>query len=256
MKESTKRNWESFWARKSNLSEVYPNSDRIRKNLASVTSLHNKRVLEIGAGTGRDSFYMCDDGAKLFLLDYSKNSLHILRSNKPDAAQAFVIGGDAFRLPFPDGSFDVVFHQGLLEHFREPSATHLLEENVRVLKSGGFLVVDVPQRWHVYTIIKHILIAFNAWFAGWEREFSASELESKIRTLNLQHVKTYGEWMVPSLFYRMIREAGLKFGLRLPLYPRLSSATQKLRLRFRQKLEGSSVQINTSLSVGIIAVKP
>ncbi len=31
-------------------------------------------------------------------------------------------GGDTFQLPFKDGSFDIIFHQGLLEHFRHEKA--------------------------------------------------------------------------------------------------------------------------------------
>ena len=33
-------------------------------------------------------------------------------------------------MPFRDGAFEVVFHQGLLEHFRDPRP--LLRENARI----------------------------------------------------------------------------------------------------------------------------
>src|SRR5690606_18713791 len=131
---------------------VYANTDRIRRHLMRQMDLRGKRILEVGAGTGRDSFYMSQDGATLVLLDYSMNSLKIIRKDLPADSPIAAVGGDAFGLPFPDETFDAIFHQGLLEHFREPEARKLLEENVRVLKTGGLLVVDVPQRWHVYTI--------------------------------------------------------------------------------------------------------
>jgi len=60
---------------------------------------------------------------------------------------------DACRMPFREGAFDLVFHQGLMEHFRDPAP--LLRENARVLKRGGHLLVDVPQRFHVYTLAKN-----------------------------------------------------------------------------------------------------
>jgi len=81
---------------------------------------------------------------------------------------------NAFKIPVPDATFDIVFHQGLLEHFKDPLP--LLEEQFRVLKPGGFLLVDVPQRYHIYTVIKHTLIFLNKWFAGWETEFSIGRL--------------------------------------------------------------------------------
>ncbi|MBI5647973.1 MAG: class I SAM-dependent methyltransferase [Ignavibacteriae bacterium] len=255
MKESTKQNWESFWKDKSDVKEVYANTDRIRRNLRSVMDVSGKRILEVGAGTGRDSFYMAGDGAELFLLDYSMNSLKIIRSAAPPDTRVHAIGGDAFALPFHDGTFDVVFHQGLLEHFRKPAAEALLKENVRVLRTGGLLVVDVPQRWHVYTVIKHALIAANAWFAGWEREFSVRELRTLLRSLGLTPKAAYGEWMYPSLFYRTFREAAGKIGLKMPLYPQLLPPVSRLRKQIREKLDGSPLKLNTSLSIGIIAEK-
>ncbi len=255
MKVSTKQNWETFWEEKSNLEEVYANSDRIRKNLLQLMPLNGKYVLEVGAGTGRDSFYMAQDGAKIVCLDYSMNSLKIIRKALPDPEIISAVGGDAFRLPFPDGTFDVVFHQGLLEHFRETEALNLLKENVRVLKQGGLIIVDVPQRWHIYTIIKHILIALNSWFAGWEREFSEREIRRILAGLGMKHRHSYGEWMYPSLFYRMFREGFRKIGLKLPLYPRIFPPLSRLRSKVRDAMDGTSVKINTALSIGIIAEK-
>lgn len=255
MKESTKQNWESFWDQKADTKEVYANTDRIRRNLSRNMDLNGKRILEVGAGTGRDSFYMARDGAALVLLDYSKNSLKIIRQGLPDAERISAVGGDAFALPFPDGSFDAVFHQGLLEHFRETDARRLLKENIRVLKTGGLLVVDVPQRWHVYTIIKHALIALNTWFAGWEREFSVRELRNLLSELGMRPVDAYGEWMYPSLVYRTFREGLFKLGVRLPLYPRLVPPISRLREKIRINLDGSAFKLNTSLSIGVIAKK-
>ena len=255
MKESTKKNWDDFWDQKSDTKEVYANTDRIRRNLAKHLELDGARILEVGAGTGRDSFYMAQDGAELVLLDYSMNSLKIIRNNLPSVDHISAVGGDAFSLPFPDGTFDAVFHQGLLEHFRKDAAANLLRENVRVLKPGGLLIVDVPQRWHIYTVIKHILIALNAWFAGWEREFSVAELRTLLKELGLQPVDAYGEWMYPSLVYRTFREAFYKIGVKLPLYPRLLPPVSRLREKIRNGMDGTSVKLNTALSIGVIARK-
>lgn len=219
-------------------------------------SLQGKRILEVGAGTGRDSFYMTQDGAELVLLDYSMNSLRLIRKGLPNTDHISAVGGDAFALPFQDQTFDAVFHQGLLEHFREQEAGQLLEENIRVLKSGGLLIVDVPQRWHVYTVIKHILIAFNAWFAGWEREFSLNELRSLLETLGMKPVDAYGEWMYPSLVYRTMREAFYKVGVKLPLYPTLFPPVSRIRKNIRDGMDGHPLKLNTALSIGVIAKKP
>lgn len=256
MKESHRSNWDKFWVEKQEFKEVYSNSDRVVRNLMRVMDVKGKRILEVGAGTGRDSLPLIERGAEIYQLDYSEPALKIMKriadENKMDVK---ILGGDTFHLPFQDGTFDVVFHQGLLEHFRVPEAEALLKENIRVLKSGGLLLVDVPQRFHIYTVIKHVLIAIDKWFAGWEREFSVSELRTLMTGLGLTPVHEYGEWMYPSLFYRASREALLKLGIKMPLYPTFFGPLTAARKRLREGLRDTAFALNTSLSFGIIGKK-
>jgi SAM-dependent methyltransferase len=255
-KESKKNDWETFWDEKQDTEEVYSNAGRVLRHLSKVTDLHNKKVLEIGAGTGRDSFPLVEHGAVVFQLDYAENSLKILKRLAEDSnLPVSIVGGDTFKLPFHDGTFDIIFHQGLLEHFRKPLAERLLRENIRVLKEGGLLLVDVPQRWHSYTVAKHILIAMDKWFAGWERSFSVGELRSLLRSLGLTPVYAYGEWMYPSFFYRAFRELVKKTGWILPLYPSLGKSLTSLRSKLREGLLGTALPLHTGISIGVIAVK-
>jgi ubiquinone/menaquinone biosynthesis C-methylase UbiE len=256
MKESRRSNWENFWDEKKDVREVYSNSDRVVRNLSKIVDLRGKKILEVGAGTGRDSFPLVEKGAEVFQLDYSINSLRIMkRLADEEKIPVSIIGGDTFCLPFHDETFDIVFHQGLLEHFRPQQSEALLKENIRVVKKGGLLLVDVPQRYHVYTIIKHFLIAINKWFAGWEREFSVGELRREMERLGLETVHTYGEWMYPSLFYRATREALLKAGIKLPLYPTLFRPLTAMRRSVREALRDTPIAVNTSLSFGLVGRK-
>jgi SAM-dependent methyltransferase len=47
-------------------------------------------------------------------------------------------------IPFPDGSFEVVYHSHVLEHFSKPEAAFFLKECRRVLRPGGIVRVVVP----------------------------------------------------------------------------------------------------------------
>jgi ubiquinone/menaquinone biosynthesis C-methylase UbiE len=256
MRRSKRVDWENFWREKSNAEDVYSNADRVLRNLLAVTDLEGKRVLEVGAGTGRDSFNLIPYGAEIYLLDYAESSLKIIRKLALDNKyEVNIISGNALKLPFKDESFDIVFHQGLLEHFRKPEADKLVDENIRVLKRGGFLLIDVPQRYHIYTVLKHILIAVGRWFAGWERSFSIRELERLIESRGLEIVHTYGEWMYPSLFYRVLREILKKAGIKLPLYPVIFKPVSNLRARVREKLSRFRVAFYTFISIGVVARK-
>lgn len=50
--------------------------------------------------------------------------------------------GDAHQLPFPANTFDVVFSNAVLEHVKKPWVVS--EEIWRVLKEGGYVMVNVP----------------------------------------------------------------------------------------------------------------
>jgi SAM-dependent methyltransferase len=256
LRQSTKSNWENFWKLRADVHDVYSNADRILRNLTAVINPKGKLILEVGAGTGRDSFGLAKLGAEVVQLDYAESSLAIIHSlSKQEGIRVHIVQGDAFSLPFPDATFDVVFHQGLLEHFRQDESQKLLSENTRVLKQGGFLLVDVPQRYHIYTIMKHILIIFRRWFAGWEREFSVGELQRILQNHGLVVVRSYGEWMYPSLLYRIIREALKKVGVKLPMYPQVGGVITRLRCRIRELALCRKLALHTSVSIGVIGRK-
>ena len=218
-----------------------------------MSDLAGKRILEVGAGTGRDGIELARRGALVVALDYSAESLRIIKAQiKPEEGVSLCCG-DAFALPFPDGAFDVVFHQGLLEHFRNAGA--LVAENARVLKRGGYLLADVPQRYHYYTVIKHFLMTLHLWFAGWEREYSIGELERLLRAHSFSIVSSYGEWFNPPIWYRMLRRGLAPLGANLPMYPRVFAALGRLFDGIRGRLLSRRAALYTTVVIGVIARK-
>jgi SAM-dependent methyltransferase len=221
--------------------------------LASQVDLKGARVLEVGAGSGRDSLRLAERGAEVTVLDYSPSALKVVSTHDREN-RLHLLRGDALALPFPTGSFDIVFHQGLLEHFRDPHP--LLAENARVLAPGGLLLVDVPQRWHIYTLIKRVLIAADRWFAGWECSFSARELEGLLREVGLSPSLTYADWPVPGLAYRISRKLLIPIGLRLPASPRPLPLVGALMKSCRAHLRYRRLGHYTAMVIGCMAKKP
>ena len=75
-------------------------------------------------------------------LDFHPTTLDIARAWQPDAT---LVRGDALRLPFGDGSFDVAVCQMALHHFDAADATTILKELDRVSRRG-WVVADLLRR--------------------------------------------------------------------------------------------------------------
>jgi len=255
LRTSTEAHWSRFWRERSEIDEVYTTEGRVVGEILAEGPVAGTRVLEVGAGSGRDSVTLAEAGAAAVILDYSMVSLEVARGVAERASQrALLVRADALRLPFKDGTFDVVFHQGLLEHFRDPMP--LLCENVRVLKPCGLLLVDVPQRFHLYTALKHVLIALGKWFAGWETEFSIGELTRLMERAGARVTRCYGSWMIPGLFYRSLRVALLKTRIaKLPLYPAAVPVLSKLMAWARNRFARTGLSFYTYFVIGALGRK-
>ncbi|MBD3336577.1 MAG: methyltransferase domain-containing protein [Candidatus Eisenbacteria bacterium] len=255
MRESTSNHWQEYWEREAQVEETYGNEERLLRHLLPLP-LRGRWVLEVGAGSGRDSLELARAGARVVVLDYVESSFRVIRRLAAETGiQLECVCADATRTPFREGVFQAVFHQGLLEHFRDPHP--LLAENHRITAPAGYCLVDVPQKYHLYTLGKQILIALNKWFAGWETQFSPGEMEALMRGHRFQIVRVYGEWFVPGLFYR-----GLRYFLRrarmarLPLYPPEAPLLGRLGRRWRAWLSRRKWGLYTTAMIGVLGRKP
>jgi len=246
--------WETFWDQQKPIDEVYANSERIIAQITKLGPVRGKRILEVGAGSGRDGLQLAEQGGRIIFLDYAVNSLRtIARLAQSEGRSVSLVRGDAFHLPLKSSCIDVVFHQGLLEHFTQPLT--LVKENQRVLKSNGYAIADVPHRYHLYTVVKHVLIALNRWFAGWETEFSRRQLERLFCEAGLKPVSFYGDWMRPSFGYRALREGLKKIGVRLPMQPKSIPLLGSLRKRCADRFRQTRLAQWTFMDIGVIGMK-
>lgn len=163
----------------------------LRKLLPS--GLAKTRALEVGCGTALDSCLLAQScpGVRAVACDLSLEAARLARRNAATLGLPVeVLVADLKALPFPAASFELVFSQGVLEHFKDPVPA--VAEQSRVLLPGGVLVVDVPQKYNLYTLRKRRAMRANRWPWGWETEYSVGELRRWGTTTGLAPLAAIG----------------------------------------------------------------
>lgn len=112
-------------------------------------------ILDLGVGSGMDAarFKALDARSERFVgLDLLENNARDARSANP---WMNTIAGDAGRLPFPDGRFDLVYQSTMLSSVLDAALRETIyREIARVLVPGGlFLSYDTryPNPWNPHT---------------------------------------------------------------------------------------------------------
>jgi ubiquinone/menaquinone biosynthesis C-methylase UbiE len=133
------------------------------------------RILDVGVGTGADLALVrrClppdlqDEGVAIWGLDLSRGMLDLCRRRLARAGdrETRILLADAHALPFPDHSFDRVFHVGGIAGFRDPARA--LAEMARVAMPGTPIVVvdeqlDRSRPQNLYHRLTFRLVTFYA----------------------------------------------------------------------------------------------
>jgi SAM-dependent methyltransferase len=112
----------------------------------------------LDAGAGRGTRYpnrYRDIAARVAGVDLDEAVLS--NANLTDAVVA-----DLADMPYDDGSFDLTISKYVFEHLRRPDA--VMRELRRVLKPGGHLVIQTPNRWHYMAVVARATpTGFHVW---------------------------------------------------------------------------------------------
>lgn len=113
--------------------------------LVDFSGYRGKAVLEVGCGAAVDLARFAKGGAVCTGVDIATSAIELAKANFQQqglSADLRVANGEA--LPFPDGSFDLVYAHGVVQYTADPQ--RLVDEVRRVLKPGGEAVFQVYNR--------------------------------------------------------------------------------------------------------------
>jgi len=228
------RVWET-WTQKEDLEDTIGHHLKTRGRFLEmleniIFNLHKgARIIELGCGTAIDIGILSEKFVEydFYATDLSKNAAKLAaRVSRKFQSRFNVFVSDIRNLPFADNALDLIFSQGVLEHFIDPMP--VFTEQVRTLRPGGYLIVNVPQKYTGYTLFKHSRIKKGTWDLGWEQEFSHKQLKAIGKDLELNEIEVLGyaywkSWKEPVFVLRDLMDkcyrfspVGLRIILRLP----------------------------------------
>lgn len=183
--------------------------DTVREGMVDALDVHaGDRVLEIGCGTGRDSYRLArrlGEGGALFMQDLSANmvfaclqGMNARAEQMPFRSPLEYSVSNVTHLPFPDGFFDRVFHFGGLNQFGDIPVAML--ELTRVTRPGGRIVVgdEGVAPWLKGTEFEAIVTTNNPLFKA----------EVPLRALPVCARDVTVKWIVANCFYIIIFTKG------------------------------------------------
>ncbi len=178
----------------------------------------NKKVLEIGCGSGAASCLFAKGGAKVVAVDITKEGVEMTRKNANfQNLKIKVLRADAKNLDFPNENFDYIFSWGVLHHSQ--NTIKAFKEVSRVLRKGvsGLIMVYNKNSLRYYINGLNWLILKGKIFKGYNlekvqdfytdgyyhRHFTARELKKELGKLGLKCDKIIithmGTKMIPFL---------------------------------------------------------
>lgn len=99
---------------------------------------NSRRLLEVGAGPGKDSLYFKEQGLHTFSTDVSPEMVKLCKEKGLEAAVM-----SFYDLKFPDEHFDSVYALNCLLHVPKTDIENVLLEIKRVLKPEGLFYLGV-----------------------------------------------------------------------------------------------------------------
>jgi SAM-dependent methyltransferase len=200
MQRNQQRDWDAGWAQVDATileRDVWLLTDHIKRDYLAGRIPEHARTLEVGCGSAKLSALLAQQNTRVTGVDLSWHALGAAQNNfKAVNVTGDVAQADALQLPFENGSFDVVFSTGLLEHFSNPLP--VVQEMARVLCKGGFFFSDVAP-------LKFSMLRLGMYARGLHRHvtdeyaFSQDDIAGWLEDAHLQNVQVIASGLVPPL---------------------------------------------------------
>lgn len=148
--------WNSFWSRPASqqFGQISWSKSRIL-NVLKPYAVAGKKALDAGCGSGFFSGYFCDQNMATVAADYSDSALEMAKIST--AGKSRLLRVDFLREELSKKTadrFDLIFSDGLLEHFSGDEQNTIIKNWASVLSDDGVMVTFVPNRFSPWELIR------------------------------------------------------------------------------------------------------
>jgi len=196
------KKWEEVYKTENTMEDFIGNVANHSTLLSEIFIERPKRILEIGSGSGTLGIFLSHFNFKVTSIDSNGKVIELAKKhNKLFSGKVKFIKQDAFKLGFKGDSFDLVYHQGFLEHFSNEEIIALLKEQLRI---APIVVLSVPNNHYGHKDVGNERLLSKE---GWERilsKFNVAE-SREYYTLPRREFKRAIPWLKPTMYLAKIK---------------------------------------------------
>jgi len=159
----------------------------------------NKRVLEAGCGCGKFGIAYAMSGCDVTMMDidnevanYARRIRDAANSLNGHAAVTYIRNGDLFKMTYEDGSFDLVFNEGVPQHWTtEELRQGSINQMSRVSRDTVVVMGNNGLREEEQLVDKSFDFTYKG-MPSRRKCFTPDELEMRMRKAGLKRVNVEG----------------------------------------------------------------
>jgi SAM-dependent methyltransferase len=203
-------NWNEFWQR--SVDSRFTKLSWSKQKIMAILRPYLARdilVLDAGSGSGFFSSFFISQGCKTYSLDYSAQAIDMTRKQTYGRSVAYLcqdLMDSAFAVEYA-GRFDLVFSDGLFEHFPPLEQDRIFMHFMMIKKWDGIIATFVPNKFSFWTLVRPLFMPGIA-----EQPFTLKELAA-LYLRNTCSIVTAGGINVFPIRYSPDTLLGSRFGM-------------------------------------------
>lgn len=159
-KQTTEKSWDHFWSL--DQTQQFKNESWSKRRVKKILTPFLKTggwALDAGCGSGFFSAFFCRQNMNVVSLDYSVEALEMAKKMTQGRTQA--LKEDLLDPKLPQRltqRFDLIFSDGLFEHFSSTDQDIIMQNLKNLLSENGVIVTFVPNLWSPWQLLRPFMM--------------------------------------------------------------------------------------------------